>query len=149
MGQAVHKNLDVDHVTAVGFGFGRPCYNPGSFQGAIHAFLTSDDFPTAVQKTIRAGGCCRMLLFTLILCRSHGWRQVRLGWYSQRVDGQDDQCGKGSRRCHQRFQRLKMGTNSVSTSYWKSKYIFILSFLVYYQISYPYNSKNKETCNKK
>ena len=28
------------------------------FQGAIHAFLTSDDFPTAVQKTIRAGGCC-------------------------------------------------------------------------------------------
>ena len=109
--------------------------------------------------------CWRMLLFTLILCRSHGWRQVgslpklvfftkyyclflswnwkpvfvsipcylqvRLGWYSQRVDGQDDQCGKGSRRCHQRFQRLKMGTNSVSTLYWKSKYIFILSFLMY------------------
>lgn len=55
--ETVHRNLEVDHVTAVGFGFGRPCYNPGSFQGAIHAFLTSDDFASAVRKTIRAGGC--------------------------------------------------------------------------------------------
>jgi len=54
---AVKKNLDVDHVTAVGFGFGRPCYNPGSFQGAIHSFLTHDDFAGAVRATIRAGGC--------------------------------------------------------------------------------------------
>lgn len=61
---AVEKNLDVDHVTAVGFAFGRPCYNPGSFQGAVHAVLTSDDFVSAVRKTIRAGGCnCSRSLF--------------------------------------------------------------------------------------
>lgn len=53
----VQKNLDVDHVDAVGFGFGRPCYNPGSFQGAVHAYMQSDDYATAVRSTIRAGGC--------------------------------------------------------------------------------------------
>ncbi len=28
----VENHLDQDHVQAVGWTFGRPCYNPGSFQ---------------------------------------------------------------------------------------------------------------------
>lgn len=28
----VLKNLNEDHIHAVGWIFGRPCYNPGSFQ---------------------------------------------------------------------------------------------------------------------
>ena len=31
---------------------------PNLLQGAIHAVLTSEDYPSAIQKTIRAGGCC-------------------------------------------------------------------------------------------
>ena len=30
--EVVENHLDQDHVQAVGWTFGRPCYNPGSFQ---------------------------------------------------------------------------------------------------------------------
>ena len=56
--EAVETNLKNDHVYVVGWKFGRPCYNPGSFQGALHAIQTSSNFQEAVRKTIRAGGCC-------------------------------------------------------------------------------------------
>ena len=48
---------DMEHTRAVNYVFGSPCYNPGSFQGAIHAVLTSKSYPEVVRKTIRAGGC--------------------------------------------------------------------------------------------
>ena len=55
---------DMDHVSAVLYVFGSPCYNPGSFQGAIHAHLTSSSYSEAIRKTIRAGGCnCSRSLF--------------------------------------------------------------------------------------
>lgn len=53
----VQSHLHVHHTKAVGMLFGRPCYNPGSFLGAIHAVLSSDTFDEAVRKTILAGGC--------------------------------------------------------------------------------------------
>ena len=53
----VQQHLGVDHVDAVGMLFGRPCYNPGSFLGAVHAVLTSSGYEEAVRKTILAGGC--------------------------------------------------------------------------------------------
>jgi len=62
--QTVDANMSTEHYTAVGDVFGRPCYNPGSFQGALHAVQTSSDFSSAVRATIRAGGCnCSRALF--------------------------------------------------------------------------------------
>ena len=37
--------------------FGKACSYPGTFNGAIHAIITSKNFKTAVIKTIKAGGC--------------------------------------------------------------------------------------------
>ncbi len=53
----VEKNLSKNHIEAVGTIFGKPCYNPGSFQGAIHSIMSSNSFEEAVRKTIKAGGC--------------------------------------------------------------------------------------------
>merc|ERR1712029_197857 len=53
----IQSNLSVDHTKAVGCIFGRPCYNPGSWMGAIHAVLSSTSYEEAVRKTILAGGC--------------------------------------------------------------------------------------------
>ena len=49
--------LSVPHVEAVTMLYGSPCYNPGSFLGALHSFLTADTFEAAVRQTILAGGC--------------------------------------------------------------------------------------------
>lgn len=60
----IESQLSTPHTQAVGMVFGRPCYNPGSFMGAIHAVLTSQSYAEAVRKTIRAGGCnCSRSLF--------------------------------------------------------------------------------------
>ena len=53
----VVDSLEVDHGKAVGQIFGRPCYNPGSFLGALHGVLSSHNYQEAVRKTIIAGGC--------------------------------------------------------------------------------------------
>jgi ADP-ribosylglycohydrolase len=37
--------------------FGKACSYPGTFNGGIHAIMTSKSFKTAVIKTIKAGGC--------------------------------------------------------------------------------------------
>ncbi|MDA7831662.1 ADP-ribosylglycohydrolase family protein, partial [Candidatus Pelagibacter sp.] len=37
--------------------FGKACSYPGTFNGAIHAIITSKNFKTAIVKTIKAGGC--------------------------------------------------------------------------------------------
>lgn len=55
--EEIKSTLTVGHTEAVGLIFGRPCYNPGSFMGAIHAVMTSEKFDEAVRKTILAGGC--------------------------------------------------------------------------------------------
>ncbi|MDC0616209.1 ADP-ribosylglycohydrolase family protein [Candidatus Pelagibacter sp.] len=37
--------------------FGKACSYPGTFNGSIHAIITSNSYKTAVIKTIKAGGC--------------------------------------------------------------------------------------------
>lgn len=45
-----------DHVARV-LHWGKPCANPGSFQGALHAVLTSKSFAQGTRQVVRAGGC--------------------------------------------------------------------------------------------
>ena len=37
--------------------FGKACSYPGTFNGSIHAIITSTNFKRAISKTIKAGGC--------------------------------------------------------------------------------------------
>ena len=37
--------------------FGKACSYPGTFNGSIHAIITSKNYKNAVIKTIKAGGC--------------------------------------------------------------------------------------------
>ena len=37
--------------------FGKACSYPGTFMGSIHAMITSKNYQSAINKTIKAGGC--------------------------------------------------------------------------------------------
>ena len=37
--------------------FGKACSYPGTFMGSIHAMITSNNYKSAINKTIKAGGC--------------------------------------------------------------------------------------------
>ena len=37
--------------------FGKACSYPGTFMGSIHAIVTSNNYKSAIIKTIKAGGC--------------------------------------------------------------------------------------------
>ena len=61
------KNMD--HSKAVIQIFGPACNNPSSFQGAIHATVTSSSYTEAVRRTVRAGGCnCSRAFFIGAMC---------------------------------------------------------------------------------
>ena len=53
---AVKDSLDKEYVDA-NESFGTGCSNPGSFQGALHAMLTSNSYAECIRKIARAGGC--------------------------------------------------------------------------------------------
>ena len=58
----------MDHVKAVNQVFGSACVYPWTFQGELHAFLTSSSFEEGIRKTIKAGGdnCGHLLFFGVI-----------------------------------------------------------------------------------
>ena len=37
--------------------FGKACSYPGTFMGSIHVMITSNNYKSAINKTIKAGGC--------------------------------------------------------------------------------------------
>ncbi len=37
--------------------FGKACSYPGTFMGSVHAIITSNNYKSAIIKTIKAGGC--------------------------------------------------------------------------------------------
>ena len=37
--------------------FGKACSYPGTFMGSIHAMITSNNYKSAIIKTVKAGGC--------------------------------------------------------------------------------------------
>ena len=61
--------------------FGMACSLPGSFQGALHAFLKhsqdADRFKGTIRDVIRAGGCncSRYLLKLIVYLRSFHYSQ--------------------------------------------------------------------------
>jgi len=80
--EEVEASLAVDHSTAVGQIFGRPCYNPGSFLGSLHAVLSSHSYPEAVRKTIIAGGCncSRAFFIGAMLGAKYGVEGIPADW---------------------------------------------------------------------
>jgi len=79
------------HVDAVGSIFGRPCYNPGSFMGAIHAVETSSGFEEAVRKTIKAGGCncSRSFFIGAMLGAKFGIKELPRSWIEKTTYAKD------------------------------------------------------------
>ena len=52
----VKKDKNKPHTIVVKK-FGKACSYPGTFNGSIHAIITSTNFKSAINKTIKAGGC--------------------------------------------------------------------------------------------
>ncbi|TRY63868.1 hypothetical protein TCAL_03992 [Tigriopus californicus] len=86
----VEDKLGLDHVQAVQTVFGSPCYNPGSFQGALHAFQREESFPEAVRSTIRAGGCncSRSLFIGACAGAKHGLDAIPMEWLEKTTDAE-------------------------------------------------------------
>tara|TARA_B100001093_G_scaffold262137_1_gene250541 strand:- start:749 stop:1696 length:948 start_codon:yes stop_codon:yes gene_type:complete len=52
----IKRLKDHNHIKVVKK-FGKACSYPGTFMGSIHAIITSNNYKSAVIKTIKAGGC--------------------------------------------------------------------------------------------
>ena len=54
--QKVKKLKNINHSKAVKK-MGMACSYPGTFNSSVHSILTSNNFKSAIMKTIKAGGC--------------------------------------------------------------------------------------------
>ena len=68
--------------------WGRPCANPGSFQGSVYSIVTSNSFKSGIRKTILAGGCncSRSNFIGCVLAAIHGFDEqngLTLDWLSR------------------------------------------------------------------
>ena len=62
--------------------FGKACSYPGTFMGSIHATITSNDYKSAIIKTIKAGGCnCSRANFVGAYFAAYkGFKNIPLSW---------------------------------------------------------------------
>ena len=74
-----HKNQN--HISVVKK-FGKACSYPGTFMGAIHAVITSNNYKSAVIKTIKAGGCnCSRVNFVgAYFAALKGFKNIPSSW---------------------------------------------------------------------
>jgi hypothetical protein len=68
--------------------WGRPCANPGSFQGSVYSIVTSNSFKSGIRKTILAGGCncSRSNFIGCVLAAVYGFDEqngLTLDWLSR------------------------------------------------------------------
>ena len=62
--------------------FGKACSYPGTFMGSIHAIITSNNYKSAIIKTIKAGGCnCSRANFVGAYFAAYkGFKNIPLSW---------------------------------------------------------------------
>ena len=62
--------------------FGKACSYPGTFMGSIHAMITSNNYKSAIIKTIKAGGCnCSRANFVGAYFAAHkGLKNIPAPW---------------------------------------------------------------------
>ncbi len=62
--------------------FGKACSYPGTFMGSIHAMITSNNYKSAIIKTIKAGGCnCSRANFVGAYFAAYkGFKNIPLSW---------------------------------------------------------------------
>ena len=67
--------------------FGKACSYPGTFMGSIHAMITSNSYKSAINKTIKAGGCnCSRANFVGAYFAAYkGYKNIPSQWIKKHI----------------------------------------------------------------
>ena len=67
--------------------FGKACSYPGTFMGSIHAMISSNNYKSAINKTIKAGGCnCSRANFVGAYFAAYkGLKNIPLPWIKKTI----------------------------------------------------------------
>ena len=71
--------------------FGKACSYPGTFMGSIHAIITSNNYKSAINKTIKAGGCnCSRANFVGAYFAAYkGFKNIPSSWIKKTFPAKD------------------------------------------------------------
>ena len=67
--------------------FGKACSYPGTFMGSIHAMITSNNYKSAIIKTIKAGGCncSRANFIGAYFAAYKGFKNIPSSWIKKTI----------------------------------------------------------------
>ena len=67
--------------------FGKACSYPGTFMGSIHAMITSNNYKSAISKTIKAGGCncSRANFIGAYFAAYKGFKNIPSSWIKKTI----------------------------------------------------------------